>query len=481
MLNKTLRAVATAALVSFCLGSAAFAAVTRYPAPPPIRLSSDYTVLADGLPIDVYAATTHLRDGKYSFGYFDFSGSVIVSIKSRLPFLNCRVLPLSAGVVPRVTGDSLEFTLDKPQDLSIELNGPNSPLLLFANPPETNVPHPDDPNVIYFGPGIHQAGVIRLASHQTLYLAGGSVVKGAIESHGTDITIGGRGILLGDDWPRLKGPTAAMAAFKGCQNVTMRDVILQGSWGWTVFLRGCRSVIIDHVRICGSRVENDDGIDICNSVDVEVRRCFIRTDDDCIAVKGLDRALPSENLLVEDSTLWTDRANIFRIGFESEAAGSMRSIQGRNLDVLHYAGKSADKEYWSSWVWYIQPCDETPMEDMKFENIRIDNHDGVRNLIKIQPMIRTDSRWNGKLPGKYVKNVLFKNVSLTGSTAAVAPGAIYVSGADESHVVEGVRFENVTRYGRCVRERAPSVKIGKYATDIQFLCPRGDGNTTAKP
>jgi hypothetical protein len=106
------------------------------------------------------------------------------------------------------------------------------------------VPSPEDPNVIYFGPGIHQAGLIKLASHQTLYLDGGSVVKGAIESHGVDITTGGRGILLGDDWPWLKGPAGYMAGFAGCQNVTMRDVIPQGSWGWTIVLKGCRSVTI---------------------------------------------------------------------------------------------------------------------------------------------------------------------------------------------------------------------------------------------
>ena len=481
MLKEILRATVPAGLLGFCLGSAAFSAVTRYPAPTPIRLSSDYTVLADGLPIDVYAATTHLRDGKYSHAYFDFSGSVTVSIKSKFPFTNCRVLPLSSGVVPRITGDSLEFTLDKPQDLSIEPNGPNSPLLLFTNPPEKNVPNPGDPNVIYFGPGIHQAGLIKLASHQTLYLAGGSVVKGAIEAHGVDIAIGGRGILLGDDWPWLRGPADAMAGFEGCDKVAMRDVILQGSWGWTIVLKGSRSVTIDHVRICGSRVENDDGIDVCNSMDVDIRHCFIRTDDDCIAVKGLDRALPSNRLSVEDSAFWTDRANIFRIGFESEAAGSMRSMQGRNLDVLHYAGKGASNEYWSTWVWYIQPCDETPMEDIQFEDVRIDNHDGARNLIKIQPMIRTDGDWHGKLPGKYVKNVLFKNVFLTGSTERMAPGAIYVSGADARHVVEGIHFENVTRYGRCVRQHAASVKIGRYVTHIHFLCPGGDSNTTVEP
>jgi len=121
------------------------------------------------------------------------------------------------------------------------------------------------------------------------------------------------------------------------------------------------------------------------------------------------------------------------------------------------------------------------MADMEFGNIRIDNHGRERNIIKIQPMIRTGWGWNGKRPGKYVKNVLFKNVILTGSTPARAPGAIYVSGADSRHVVKDVRFENVTRYGRCVRKRAPSVKIGKHATHIQFICPEGDGGTTAKP
>jgi hypothetical protein len=96
MLNKILRAAVQAGLLSLFLVSPAFSAVTRYPAPAPIRLSSDYTILADGWPIDVHAASTHLRDGKYSYAYFDFSSSVIVSIKSKLPpstAVSCRFLP----------------------------------------------------------------------------------------------------------------------------------------------------------------------------------------------------------------------------------------------------------------------------------------------------------------------------------------------------------------------------------------------------
>jgi hypothetical protein len=434
-------------------------------------MSADYAVSVDGLPVAAYAAITHLRDGKYSFSYFDFSGTVTVSIKSALPLANCRVLPLCAGIVPRVKGDALEFTLSKPVDLSIEPNGPNSPLLLFTNPPEAGAPKPGDPSVVCFGPGVHQAGVIRLGSHQTLYLAGGSVVKGAIEARGDDITICGRGVLSGEGWPWNKGPAEYMAGFEGCRGVTMRDVILQGSWYWTIVPQGCRSVAIDHVRVCGSRVENDDGLDVCNCVDVAVRGCFIRTDDDCIAVKGLDRALPSEGLLVEGCTLWTDRANVFRIGFECESAGSMRSITGRNLDVLHYPGRGSNDEYWSTWVWYIQPCDETPMEDMNFANVRIDNRDGARNLIKIRPMIRTGWGWAGKRPGKYVRNVTFKDVFLAGGSAEAAPGTIYVSGADAEHAVDGIDFENVTRYGKPATQDAPSVQVGGFATHIRFAAP----------
>jgi len=121
------------------------------------------------------------------------------------------------------------------------------------------------------------------------------------------------------------------------------------------------------------------------------------------------------------------------------------------------------------------------MEDMEFENIRIDNHDDKRNLIKIQPMIRTGWVWTGKQPGKNVKGVLFKNVILTGSTPSRAPGDIYVAGADTRHVVEDIRFENVTRYGRYVRKGASSVAIGEHATGIQFICSKGAGKPTAKP
>jgi hypothetical protein len=58
------------------------------------------------------------------------------------------------------------------------------PLMVFANPLEKDAPKKDDPNEIYFGPGIHRpaAGVVEVKSQQTLYIAGVRVVFFAHES-----------------------------------------------------------------------------------------------------------------------------------------------------------------------------------------------------------------------------------------------------------------------------------------------------------
>lgn len=54
----------------------------------------------------------------------------------------------------------------------------------------------------------------------------------------------------------------------------MKDVILKGAFWWTIVPQNCDRVLIDHVRLAGSRVGNDDGVDPCNSSNITVRNCF---------------------------------------------------------------------------------------------------------------------------------------------------------------------------------------------------------------
>jgi hypothetical protein len=103
--------------------------------------------------------------------------------------------------------NTLIISLPGPRWLSIEPDGKKAPLLLFANALEQERPQPDSPGVIYFGPGTHKAGRIVVTNDQTLYVAGGAVLKAGVVVEGANIQVLGRGILDGSDWEWRKGPT----------------------------------------------------------------------------------------------------------------------------------------------------------------------------------------------------------------------------------------------------------------------------------
>jgi len=51
---------------------------------------------------------------------------------------------------------------DMAEPVTLEVNGMHHALHLFANPMETSPPDPDDPDILYFGPGIHDIGQVDL-------------------------------------------------------------------------------------------------------------------------------------------------------------------------------------------------------------------------------------------------------------------------------------------------------------------------------
>src|SRR5260370_29502468 len=100
-------------------------------------------------------------------------------------------------MTPLVRENTITFSLLQPRNLSVEVNGDIfHNLQLFANSIEPTRPNPNDPNVIYYGPGVHQVGRVAIPSGKTVYLAGGSLVEGALlVNNAENIRILGRGIL----------------------------------------------------------------------------------------------------------------------------------------------------------------------------------------------------------------------------------------------------------------------------------------------
>jgi len=449
-------------IAAFIVSASAGAEVVTYPAPPE-EASDEYEVLVEGQRVDVYAARTLDPPfagkrwdfgGPYSFANFDMSGRVVVRIVSKRSLRDVVIRPQSRGIEPVIEDDhTITLTLDEPQKLSIEPDGRSGPLLLFANPLEMDAPNPDDPGVVFFGPGLHKPEKITLGSDQTLYLAGGAVVKAEVFAEGENIRICGRGILDGSDWEWRKGPVGNLIAIRSSQDVEISDITLRGSSHWTIVPRNSRRVTIRNVKLCNSRVQNDDGINPCNSQDVLITDCFIRSDDDCVALKGLDFSGENsnvENIVVENSTLWCDRARIFLLGHESRAE-FMRNVTLRNLDIIHFT---------------MTPFLFEPGEDMRLENITVENirihGEGQREFIRLRPVVNQYMR--NKVPG-FIRNIHFRNVTIQGK-----PGEylVQVIGADAEHDVRDVIFEDVSILGSKLTGDSEEARVGENTENIKF-------------
>ena len=198
------------------------AAVRVAPAPQGEPISSRFTVTVDNQNAPVYtahvlciskvgssASPEERLDGEAGFASFDMSaGGALVKVVCAEPVQAAKILPTSYGIVPTFHGNEVTFRVAKPGQITLEVNGDwNNSLHVFANPMETEIPRPTDPNVIYFGPGVHQTETVHVTSGQTVYIAPGAVIYGipSTVNHGgpifsldgSNIVLRGRGIING--------------------------------------------------------------------------------------------------------------------------------------------------------------------------------------------------------------------------------------------------------------------------------------------
>ena len=133
------------------------------------------------------------QPGIASYAPFDMLTSVDVTVTCSEPVKSVKILPTSFGIVPRVHGDTITITIDKPKHVTIEVNGDwHESLHIFANPFEENIPDPDDPNVVYFGPGIHEVTSLTVDDNTTVYIAGGAFVRCVMDPEEEPVELSGQ-------------------------------------------------------------------------------------------------------------------------------------------------------------------------------------------------------------------------------------------------------------------------------------------------
>jgi hypothetical protein len=421
-----------------------------YPAPTGETLAANFSVTVDGKIAPVYLAkvaplepvrrfkamddkkefATHYELA--AFASFDLQGSAEISVTCAEPVREAKILPSSYGITPVVRGNRVSFTLAQPRHLTLEINGDSiKSLHVFANPLETDTPRPDDPNVIYFGPGIHEADHIIVPSGKTVYIAGGAIVRGAPKKpgggsifllQGDHITLRGRGIIDGSLCPLH---TRHLLAVRGT-NIVVEGVILRDSSTWTVPIRRSENVAINNLKLLGCR-PNSDGIDVCNSRNVDISDCFIRTLDDLIVVKSDKGQGEVSNVTAHDCVLWNEVAHALSVG--AELREKIDGVRFSNCDVIHDKGRE--------WTLRVYHCDSALIRNVRFENIR------VEETKKFISLWIGSAIWSRDTERGHIENITFQNIQATGDKPRVEFKAF-----DAAHEIRNVTCDRVTINGQ---------------------------------
>ena len=471
------------------------AEVIAYPVPPGIEASPDYQVQAGDQNIFTYKTPV------LSFATFSFRGEVEVVLTVNRPVKNPVVRPLGLGIKPVVEGNILRFHINHPCRLVVEVDEDlRRPLFLFAEAVETNAPQPGDPGVRYFPGGkVYEAGTIQLANNETVYLAGGAVVRGVIRARNvTGARILGPGILDAS----VRPAKAKMVELNHCRNIEMNGPIVLGSHGWTIVPEFSEDIRLRNLKVLGWR-DNDDGVDVVSSRRVTVDNCIFRTKDDCIAVKALvdtgtstiatdnfepvtpplDTIGPSqsnvEDVRVMNSTFWsTSFGHVLTVGFELRAA-RIHNIVFQDCDIIKKEAGAALS---------IDNADFGVVEDVRFENIRVE--DGCDKLLMLQVGF---FKYSGDCPLEYarrnparkesegagwsqlanerrfqqrgaIRNVQLSNIQIAGDRLPDSAILGWNSAQDITNVV----FKDVTFHGKPLGSASEAKLKLETAADVTF-------------
>ena len=374
-----------------------------------------------------------------AFTVFDMQGTVEVVITCPAPVTSARILPSSLQIAPRVDGHRVSITMSEPRALTLEVNGDwVHSLHILANPPEQEPPRKDDPDVIYFGPGVHEVTHLEVGSGKTLYVAGGAVVRGIIgpdepfgissysglktysptfHLRGQNITVRGRGII---DGSCCSTHARNLMLVQG-SDIQLEGVVFRDSSTWNIPIRRSDRVTVRNVKILGYRA-NSDGIDICNSRDVTVEDCFIRTLDDLIVVKTDRDAGEARRIVARHCVLWNEVAHALSVG--AELRENVDDVLFTDCDVIHDKGRE--------WTLRVYHCDSARITNIRFENLRIEESPRLMSLW-IDKAFWTRDEQRGHIDG-----VAFRDI------AAPASSRIELKGFDAEHAIENVLFHNVT-------------------------------------
>lgn len=487
--------------------------------------SAAFIVTVDGVPTPLHIARVsaapinrrwpgHQRPIEQTelaaFALFETDSPTEITIRPRRHFQKVIVRPLSKKVTPVIEDGLIRFTIPGPGAYTVELDGYHHALHLFADPVKTYDVDIHDENVLYFGKGLHDVGVIEMKSNQTLFIDEGAVVFARIYARDADnIRILGHGILDGSRNVEKflfefgekeieqfnKGFAVTNAERKHtvqleyCDNVEIDGITIRDSLVYNIRPVCCRGLKIENVKIIGNWRYNSDGIDMHNCEHVVIRSSFIRTFDDSICIKGFDYAQNEADMLhdgylhdvfrdvlVENCTVWCDWGRSLEFGAETRAQ-EISGVTFRDCDLIHNSSVACD----------VQNVDYAVIHDVLFDDIRVEYDD-----VSQRPMIQEtdndvyeedpDSPYMPTLLGAYIlyipeyskdgtrrgviRDVTFRNIRVF---APKMPRSAF-RGFDDEHRCHAITVDGLYLNERRVTSmEEANISAEQFTSDIRLL------------
>lgn len=389
---------------------------------------------------------------------FSFSSPITVKVKvintNKVPISGqtVNIYPSRHGVSSSTNGDVVTFTITEPGQYSVEIgpNGYKNGLMIFADPPETDIPDqsnssylvlseasastissiPGNYHGVYFKRGVHDIGFWDIPSHiKNIYFEEGSWVYGALlMDNNPNVKIFGRGVL--SSYKFNYRDKHSVEAINGSNNITIEGLVVADPKYFAVRLIG-RNNNISYAKVIGGWVYNADGIAAFRGSNVS--KTFIWANDDAIKIYR-------DDITWSDIVVWQlNNGGIIQMSWGGAINGSTaKNVVISRLDVLRAEynndrwnvglincvgnryqtpGRSDLLENWLiedvvtetpiPLVWNITPDDFTQCHinglTMKNWNVLQDNSLGFQNRIK------------GMDPNNFLSGFVFDNVKFNGT------------------------------------------------------------------
>ncbi len=453
-------------LLLFCSTTLSSQELITYPVPKQLLYSAhndDFTVLVrqkGGEWKDLYEYKVQVDMDNVqnaSMVSFDFTGKVEVLVKKNNGFIQkVDIRPKALEIDYSIDQNNILFELDKPLKLSLEVNGDKlHNLHVFANPILAQIDK-NNPDLIYFGPGVHSAdslpnNAFNIPSNKTVFIDGAAVLKGKLlVENANNVNIIGHGIIYHPE----RG-----VEIKFSKNVSVNGPIFINPKHYAIYGGQSRNIEIKNIKSFSCRGWSD-GIDLMSCSDVNIDGVFMRNSDDCIAIYGhrWDFYGNAKNIKVLNSTLWSDIAHPTNIGLhgDAEAGGdTIDNVLFENIDILEH--DEDDRNYQGCLA--ISAGDNNLVKNITYRDIRIES---IQEGMLFNFRVYYNEKYC-KYPGRGIENVSVENLFFYGTYANPSIIEGY-----EGREVQNVSFKNIQINGEKQKQLSDIGHQGKHVNAVSF-------------